>query len=144
MLYIIFHLTTTYGHEKKKQGNSAEKECRCHQSYVSKRPSSDSSLVLSNIYHRALWFLKQSNLFSQTYHSLPMKMHVVLIKSWEVMQVYTSNLATTYLKLNSFEMLSGLAVYFLSSPYSSTSLFERWNQPKGSRHTFRKQKIISG
>lgn len=51
---------------------------------------------------------KHSNLILQTCHRLSMKMNAVLIKSGKVMQVNTSNLATTCLKLNFFEMLSDL------------------------------------
>ena len=35
-----------------------------------------------------------------------MKMDVVPSKSWEVIQIYTSNPATIFKKLNSFEVLS--------------------------------------
>ena len=112
--------------QQKKMRKQAEKECRCHQSYSSKRPNWDSSLDLSNIHHSHIVILKQFNLFSQTYHSLSMKMNVVLIKSWEVMQVYTFNPATTCLKSNSFEILSELSHILLNSSYSHTSLIERW------------------
>ena len=94
-IYVIFHLTihmTISKMRTRKLRNSADV---IKVIYLRGQAGIQAQTFLpSTIAH--IMILKQFNLVLQVYHSLSMKMDVVPNKSWEVMQVYTSNPATIF------------------------------------------------
>ena len=94
-IYVIFHLTihmTISKMRTQKRRNSADV---IKVIYLRGQAGIQAQLFLPSTIARII-ILKQFNLVLQVYHSLSMKMDVVPNRSCEVMQVYTSNPATSF------------------------------------------------